>query len=64
MLKRDYFLILSLAKKSFRYCVYVLSEKQLCNKVIKSHKRSQESLEIQESLEYKNHWNTISDSEQ
>ena len=42
MLNRNYFLILSLVKKSFRYCVYILSrnrEKQLCNKAIKSHKK-------------------------
>jgi hypothetical protein len=38
MLKRNYFLILSLVKKSFHHCVYILSrnrEKQLCNKAIK-----------------------------
>jgi hypothetical protein len=42
MLNRIYFLILSLVKKSFRYCVYILSrnrEKQLCNKTIKTHKK-------------------------
>jgi hypothetical protein len=42
MLNRNYFLILSLMKKSFRYCVYILSrnrEKQLCNKAIKTHKK-------------------------
>jgi hypothetical protein len=45
MLNRNYFLILRLANKSFRYCVYILSmqesrKKQLCNKAIKWHKKS------------------------
>ena len=42
MLNRNYFLILSLVKKSFHHCVYILSrnrEKQLCNKTKKSQRK-------------------------
>ena len=60
MLNRNYFLILSLVKKSFHHCVYILSrnrEKQLCNKAIKSHTVTEEA--ILKACVYKKHCNTI-----
>jgi hypothetical protein len=43
MLNRNYFLILSVVKKSVSHCAYIPSrnrEKQLCNKAIKSHQKT------------------------
>ena len=61
MLNRDYVLIISLVKKLFRYCGYILlsrnREKQLGNK---SNKVTKEA--ILKACAYKKHCKTLSDS--